>query len=336
MIRNLIAAALLLLCICGAGTVCAAEWTPVTLTDDGSAAVTISSQPQRIISLSPANTEILFALGLNDSIVGVTEYCTYPAEAMTKEKIGGYSEVNVERVVSLSPDLIFAGDGTPADSIEYLRQLGCTVIYLQADTIQRTIDDILLAGKATGKTAEAEALTDSMQTELNRISTASAGLSRPSVLHCMAIDPLWVSGNSTFQDEMIAAAGGVNAAADTEGWSALTIEKFLTLDPDIVIVDSGSGMGVGSNAEQLKAAFLTEPRMQSMKAVKNNAIYTINADIIDRGGPRITEGVQAIASITHPEVFGPSAPTAAPTTSPGFLPLLVLAAAGAAVILRRR
>ncbi|MDO5846474.1 MAG: ABC transporter substrate-binding protein [Methanocorpusculum sp.] len=332
----LLAAVLFTLCICTAGGAVASGWEPVTFTDDSGAEIFVAEQPNRIISLSPANTEIVFALGLNESIVGVTEYCTYPAAALAKEKVGGYSSISIERVVSLKPDLIFAADGNSEDTIAHLKRLGYTVVLLRADTIEKTMDDILLAGRATGNYAEAEAVVNAMQTGLERIASATADADRPTVLHCMWTDPLWVSGNNTFQDEMITAAGGVNAAGAVEGWSALTVEKMLTLDPDIIVVDSGNGMGVGSDTEGLKSFFTGDPRMQSMKAVKNNAIYVVNADIIDRGSPRITEGVEVLASIIHPEIFGEYAPTAAQVKTPGFGLWMVAVGLLAAVLAVRR
>ena len=231
--------ALLLLLLFAAGGVSA-----VSITDDLGVTVTIENPPERIVSLSPANSEILFALGLDEKIVGVTEYCTYPEAALSKEKIGGFSTVNIEKVSVLNPDLIVAADGNSEETVAHLRELGFTVITINADTIDTTLDDILLLGKATGADDEAEALVSSMKEDLAEIAEKTSAEEKPTILHCMWTDPLWVSGSGTFQDEMITAAGGINAAADEGGWVALTMEKFLTMNPDIIVVDSGNGMGV--------------------------------------------------------------------------------------------
>ena len=297
--------------------------------------VTIENPPERIVSLSPANSEILFALGLDEKIVGVTEYCTYPEAALSKEKIGGFSTVNIEKVSVLNPDLIVAADGNSEETVSHLRELGFTVITINADTIDTTLDDILLLGKATGADDEAEALVSSMKEDLAEIAEKTSAEEKPTILHCMWTDPLWVSGSGTFQDDMITAAGGVNAAADEGGWVALTMEKFLTMNPDIIVVDSGNGMGVGAD-DALRDFFLKDPRMQSLSAVQNERVYVVNADIIDRGGPRIVEGVEALAEIAHPDIFGEYGGNTNSAKSPGFSVLGVLAGLGAVITLRRK
>ncbi len=307
----------------------------VTITDDLGVTVTIENPPERIVSLSPANSEILFALGLDEKIVGVTEYCTYPDAALSKEKIGGFSTVNIEKVSVLNPDLIVAADGNSEETVAHLRELGFTVITINADTIDTTLDDILLLGKATGADAKAEALVSSMKEDLAEIAEKTSAEEKPTILHCMWTDPLWVSGSATFQDEMITAAGGVNAAADEGGWVALTMEKFLTMNPDIIVVDSGNGMGVGAD-DALRDFFLKDPRMQSLSAVQNEQVYVVNADIIDRGGPRIVEGVEALAEIAHPDIFGEYGGNTNSAKSPGFSVLGVLAGLGAVITLRRK
>ena len=307
----------------------------VTITDDLGVTVTIENPPERIVSLSPANSEILFALGLDEKIVGVTEYCTYPEAALSKEKIGGFSTVNIEKVSVLNPDLIVAADGNSEETVAHLRELGFTVITINADTIDTTLDDILLLGKATGADDEAEALVSSMKEDLAEIAEKTSAEEKPTILHCMWTDPLWVSGSATFQDEMITAAGGVNAAAAEEGWVALTMEKFLTMNPDIIVVDSGNGMGVGAD-DALRDFFLKDPRMQSLSAVQNEQVYVVNADIIDRGGPRIVEGVEALAEIAHPDIFGEYGGNTNSAKSPGFSVLGVLAGLGAVITLRRK
>ena len=322
--------ALLLLLLFAAGGVSA-----VTITDDLGVTVTIENPPERIVSLSPANSEILFALGLDEKIVGVTEYCTYPEAALSKEKIGGFSTVNIEKVSVLNPDLIVAADGNSEETVAHLRELGFTVITINADTMDVTLNDILLLGKATGADAKAEALVSSMKADLLEIAEKTSAEEKPTILHCMWTDPLWVSGSGTFQDEMITAAGGVNAAADEGGWVALTMEKFLTMNPDIIVVDSGNGMGVGAD-DALRDFFLKDPRMQSLSAVQNERVYVVNADIIDRGGPRIVEGVEALAEIAHPDIFGEYGGNTNSVKSPGFSVLGVLAGLGAVITLRRK
>ena len=318
-----------------AGAASAADWEPVTITDDLGVTVTIDKYPERIVSLSPANTEILFALGLGDRIVGVTEYCTYPEAALSKDKIGGFSTINTEKIAVLNPDLLVAADGNSEETIAHLRELGYTIITVNADTIDTTLADIRLIGKAAGVDSAAEELVSSMKADLAEIAEKTKGAEKPTILHCMWTDPLWVSGSGTFQDEMISAAGGVNAAAAEGGWVALTMEKFLTMNPDIIVVDSGDGMGVGTD-DALKNFFLKDSRMQSLSAVQNERVYVVNADIIDRGGPRIVEGVEALAEIAHPDIFGEYGGNTNTVVSPGFGILGVLAGLCVCLAVRRK
>lgn len=310
-------------------------WKPVTITDDYGFTVEITNPPEKIISLAPTNTEILFALGLGDKVVGVTNYCTYPQEALSKNKVSDYSIINVEKIVVLNPDLIIAAHGNPKDIINHLRELGFKVVMTSPDTINETISGIELIGKATGKVAESKSLTSSITSSLKEIAEKTAGLKKPSVLHCLGADPLYVSGTDTLQDELIAIAGGINAAASETGWVVLSMEKLLTMNPDIIVVDSGMGMGVG-DADTLKRIFTDDPRMSKLSAVQNDRVFVVDADIIDRGGPRITEGATAFAKVIHPEVFGEYEESKKAASSPGFMWALVLLGLAMVFVVRRR
>ncbi len=312
------------------------KWDPVTITDDYGYTVTIAEEPSRIISLAQANTEILFALGLNNSIIGVTEYCNYPEEATTKPIIGGYTTVNVERVITQDPDLIFAYYGNGEDLINHLRNLGYTVITLNSDSIDGTLHDIEIVGQATGKTTEAQELVDNMQGRIEDIKDKLKNVTTaPRTIHCMWTDPLCVSGDNTFQDEMIKIAGGTNAFSDVEGWGVVTLEKLLTTDPEIIIVDSGMGMGEGGT-DILKNYFEDGARLQTLSAVKNNQVFVINADIMDRGGPRIVDCIETLAKIEHPEIFGAQDDSASSASSPGFSISITCAAVCGLLICRKR
>lgn len=296
------------------------KWTPVTIVDDFGYEITITKKPQRIISLAPANTEILFAVGAGDRVVAVTEYCTFPEEATKLPVIGGYSTVNIERVVALNPDLILAYHGNGEDNVNYLKYLGFNVITLNADSVDGTLHDILLVGEATGCVETAETLIADMEKRLAAVAEKLEGISeedKPTMVHSMWTDPLWVSGSGTFQDEMIRYAGGINAVSSTEGWGIVTLEKFLLIDPDIIFVDTGMGMGEGSE-NTLRDYIMTEPRLKTLTAVKNGQVYAVNADIIDRGGPRLVDGVEVIASLAHPEIFGEYDADNTTASSPGF------------------
>jgi iron complex transport system substrate-binding protein len=299
----------------------------VTVTDQMGTVVTIASPPQRIISLSPSNTEILFALGLGNRVVGVTEYCNYPPEAMEKPKVGGYSTVNIEKVIALKPDLILASYGNGEEILKNLRSLGYPVIALKQETLAGVLDDIQLVGQATGAEANATRLVGDLK---NRISIVEARVAtiqeRPTVAHVIWNDPMYVSGNGTFQDELIKMAGGKNAFSEVEGWKNIGIEDFIRADPEVLIVNTGTGMGGGEDS--IAQFFMNEPRFSTVSALRNHA------------SPRIVDALELFAQDIHPSLFGnvTSAATSAPETqAPGFGALIALAACmGVALIVMRR
>ncbi len=321
-----------------APTAATAEWQPVTVTDDYGVAVRIEAMPMRIVSLAPANTEILFGLGLGDRVVGVTDYCNYPEEATAKPKVGGYSTVNIERVVTAKPDLVVAAFGNTEEVVEHLRSLGLTVIALNPDSAGGTLRDIRLVGTATGTRAEAERLVASMEARIEAVKERTEkATDTPTVVHAVWYDPIWVSGRDTFQDEMIELAGGTNAFSDVEGWQIITMERFITTDPKVIIVNSGTGMGEGGT-DLIYRYFMDESRFKSLNAIKNNRVYIVDSDLIDRGGPRLVDALEEIAAAIHPDLFeGGPAPATTASQSPGFgafAASIALAAAGL-ILLRR-
>lgn len=300
-------------------------WDPVTITDDSGFASIIETQPETIVSLAPTNTEIIFALGLGDKVVGVTEYCNYPEEALTKAKMGGYSTINVEKIVAANPDVIFANPKNGQENIDSLRQLGYKVIVIQSDSVEGTYDAIRMIGTCTGTTAEADFIISDMKIRIQAITEKLEEVTeKPTVMHAMSVESFWVSGNNTFQNELITLAGGTNAFSDVDGWGVVTLEKLLTTDPEIILVDSGSKMGTtGENT--LQKAFLTEPQLSGITAVKNNAVYVMDSDTFDRGGPRIVISLEQLAQILHPEIFGEYAEPESTAASPGFGAILIIA-----------
>jgi len=313
--------------------------TALTITDDMSSTVTIESPPQRIISLSPSNTEILFALGLGDRVVGVTEFCNYPAEAPGKPKVGGYSTVTIEKVIALKPDLIVAAYGNGEELLANLRSFGYPVIAMHPKTLNKILDDTWLIGQASGAEENATRLIGDLERRINtvegRVSTAGE---RPTVAHVIWNDPYYVSGNGTFQDELIRLAGGTNAFSGVEGWKNIGIEDFIQADPDVLIVSTGIGMGAGEDA--IAQFFINEPRFSHVTAIRDDRVFLIDTDTVDRSGPRIVDALEQFAEDIHPELFGNEKPVATLTPGvqgPGFGTLIALVAcAGAALVAMRK
>ncbi len=317
----------------------AAQAAIVTVIDDMGTAVTIVSPPQRIISLSPSNTEILFALGLGDRVIGVTEFCNYPPEAAEKAKVGGYSTVSIEKVIALKPDLILASYGNGEEIIGNLRSFGYPVVALHSENLDRVLADIRLVGQATGAEANATELVGDLEKRIGAVEARIGTVQeRPTVAHVIWNDPIYVSGNGTFQNELIRKAGGVNAFSSVEGWKSVGIEDFILADPDVLIVNTGSGMSGGEDS--LAQFFLNEPRFSGVSAIRDGRVYLVDSDTVDRAGPRIVDALELFAESIHPLRAGNETPAATPmpgVQGPGFGTLIALAAcAGAALSAMRR
>jgi len=273
---------------------------PLTITDDLDREVTITKQPERIISLSPANTEILFALDLGEKVVGITDVCNYPSQTEKKEKIGGYSNPNLEKIIELEPDLILASHGNPAKLINQLEELNYTVVGLNPKNIDDIISSITMVGKITGKDEEATMLTEEMKGRIEAVLSETSSLvesDRPRILYVVWYKPLWTAGSGTFIDELIQKAGGINIAGDIAGWPQISLETVLEKNPQVVIVGEGHPGGLVETVKKEGTLWITD-------AFKYNQIYIIDADIVSRTGPRIVDALEEMARIIHPEIFG--------------------------------
>ena len=264
-----------------------------TFVDDLGRPVTIEGIPQRIISLAPSNTEILFALGLGERVVGVTDYCDYPPEALDKEKIGGYDTPAIEKIVALNPDLILAAHGIPIDVINTLEGLGLTLFGIESTDLDDLLNDIRTVGKITGKEEEANALTSEMGSRIAAVTDATLELeARPRVTYIVWHDPLWTAGSGTFIHELIEKAGGVNICQDITGYATISIEEVVARNPEVII------------ASELSYEWArNETLLENTEARQNNRIYQGDDDLVQRPGPRLVTGLEWFAHFIHPEIF---------------------------------
>ncbi|AIY90885.1 ABC transporter substrate-binding protein [Geoglobus acetivorans] len=268
---------------------------PITVTDDFGFNVTVDKKPERIISLAPSNTEILFALGLGDRIVGVTEYCNYPEEAKERPKVGGYSTIDIEKVLSLKPDLVVASFGNGEETIQTLKEYNLTVIALNPKDLKGIIRDIEMLGKVTGEEENATRLIKMMENKIETVKAKAEKMeARPKVAHILWHDPIYVSGNGTFVNELITIAGGQNAFGDVEGWKVVSIEDLYSKDPDIIIVNSGDGMN--ANGENIIYEWVTS-ELKDLRAVKEGKVFVINSDMISRPSYRLVYALEEISNI---------------------------------------
>ena len=267
--------------------------------------IMINAVPQRIVSLAPSNTEILFALGLGYKVVGVTEYCNYPEAAKTKPKVGGFSTVDIEKVVSLRPDLVLATQIHSKTIIPALEKLGLTVVALTPSSLTGVLDSITLVGKITGQDKQASELVKDLSTQIKAIADKTQKLStdqRPRVFYVTWHDPLMTAGTGTLSNDVISQAGGQNIASDITGDKTIDLETVINRDPEVIIVSVGMGTGEDLPWQYIKS----ESRLKNTQALLTDRVYKIDGDLIHRPGPRIVEALKQMAQFIHPETFGQS------------------------------
>jgi len=276
---------------------------PLEVADQAGRTVRVEKLPEKIISLAPSNTEILYALGLEDKLVGVTEYCNYPEAARQKPKIGGYSTVDIEKVVEIAPDLILATNIHRDEVMPRLERLGLTVFTLDPKTVDEVLEIINLVGKITGKEEEASHLTGEMESRIKAITEKTSALSeeqKPRVLYILWHDPLMTVGPETRIHELIQKAGGINIAQKlADVYPKISLEAVILANPQVIIAGGGHGSG-----QDIPVQFaLTEPRLAEVEARLNNRIYEIDSDLTSRPGPRIVDGLERLAKFLHPGLF---------------------------------
>lgn len=277
---------------------------PVTLTDDAGRQVRIAKAPQRIVSSAPSNTEILFALGLGDRVAAVTNFCDYPAEAKQKPKIGGLRP-NLEAIVAQQPDLVLATTLLPAEALAALEGQQIPVAILSPTNFDGVLKNVRAVGRMTGATAAAERVAGEMQRRWNAVAEkAKSASSTPRVFYELdATDPSAVvaAGHGTFIDAMIAAAGGVNVAAAMapgQQYPKVSAEAVLQANPQLIVLGDAP---YGQSAETVAK----RPGWSAVEAVQKGAVAGITDDnLISRPGPRLVEGLELMAKIIHPELFG--------------------------------
>jgi iron complex transport system substrate-binding protein len=281
---------------------CIPQSPPGNIVDGLGRSITIEKIPQRIVSLSPSNTEILFALGLDDKVVGVTEYCNYPQAAETKPKIGGFSSIDIEKVVSLEPDLVLATKIHSKTVIPTLEKLGLTVVALTPTSLPEVLESITLVGKITGQNREASELTNNLKTRFETVADKIQALppdATPRVFYMTWHDPLMTAGMGTLADDVIRNAGGQNIASDISGDKTIDLETVISRDPQVIIASIGMGTGEDLTWQYVQ----TEPRLKNTQALLDNRVYKIDGDLIHRPGPRIVEALEQMAYFIHPELF---------------------------------
>jgi iron complex transport system substrate-binding protein len=271
---------------------------PLTVRDDAGRKITLKEKPKRLISLAPSNTEILFALGLEKRIVGVTKFCDYPPAAKKKPKIGGFADPSIEKIISLKPDLVFATGGIQQPIVKKLEEAKLTVFVIDPKTLDSLLSVLERVGKLTGNVTEARRLVKKLKQRILEVKTKVAEVKkRPKVFFELFKEPLMTAGGTSIINDLIKIAGGRNIASSVEQeYPQFSLEVLIKENPDVYLASSGSMAKPGDIKKRAG--------WQSIKAVKENRVYVIDENLVTRPGPRLVDGLEIFAQAIHPEIFG--------------------------------
>lgn len=275
---------------------------PLTMTDAVGEEVVIEEEPEKLVSMIPSNTEIVYELGLGEKMVGVSDFDNYPEETAEVEKIGG-QEFNVEKIISLQPDLVLAHESGVAvgeAGLQQLRDAGLTVYVVpEAHNFEEVYDTMTVIGQATGAMEEADQLVSEMEVQVEEIEELANTIEEPKTVFVeISGEPeIYTAGSGTFIDEMLTIINAENAAGDLEGWPSLDPESIVERNPDVILTTYG--YYVPEAVDQV----LARPGFGEVTAVKEKAVFDVDSDKVTRSGPRLTEGLLEIAEAVYPEVF---------------------------------
>jgi len=260
------------------------------------------TEVNRIVSLAPNLTEILFALGLEKEIVGVTLFSNYPSAALNKPKVGTFWQLNVEAVIAARPDLVLTLGFEQQNRLAgQLKRIGYNCMTLNIEKVDELFDAIEKIGVATDKKHQADELTGDIRRKLDGLSTLIGNRKKIRVLWVVQREPLRVAGRDTFVNEMIELAGGENAIGPTvHKYPPIGAEQVIACHADVIIEPA---MNPNDLTTQQEKATQYWSRFKNVPAVTNNRIYVINGDTVSRLGPRLYEGTELIAKCIRPELF---------------------------------
>jgi iron complex transport system substrate-binding protein len=288
---RLAAALLLLVALPGAA------WS-LTVTDQAGRPVTLPAPPRRIVSLVPSASEILFAIGAEDRLVGVTDFCDWPPAARAKPRVGGMLNPSLETIVRLGPDLVVAtDDGNREETVAQIERLGIPVYLVRPARVAEALDVIARLGALTGRGAEARALVDALTARIDRVRAAVAPRGRPRVLYVLWPEPLTAPGRGALVSELIELAGGRSVTADAPvPYPRYSLEAAVASAPEIIVLARHGG-GQGPMARE------RWERFSHLPAIRSGRLHAADGNLTHRYGPRMVDGLEALARIIHPGAF---------------------------------
>lgn len=258
----------------------------------------MEAAPKRIVALAPSITEILYYLGLGPQVVGVTQFSYYPPEAASKPKVGSYVDLNIEKILTLSPDLVIGTkDGNKPGVVDLLDQARIPVYIINPRNIEQVIETVARIGQVCGIQEKADAMAARLNDRVENVRLKIKTKDRPLVFLQINFRPIITVNKTTVLHDLIVHAGGRNMAADLAlTYPRISIEEVIRKKPETIMISS---MERGGDFEKARQGWLEWP---SIPAVKNSRVHLINSDLIDRPAPRIVDGLEAMARIIHPEV----------------------------------
>lgn len=272
---------------------------PLSVTDDAGRTIRIEHWPQRLLSLAPSTTEILYAVGVGDRIVGTDSFSNYPADAKAKPKVGGIVDPDFEKMVTLQPDLAFVASGS-RKLLDKLEELKIPVVVLAPKALDDVFKSLRLAASLTGVEDKAGPVIASLQRRRDAVTARTAGLpeaKRPLVFFEVWPEPLRSAGPGSFIDDVIRLAGGRNVAAATNApWPEISAEAVVAANPELIITP------FPKTVEELTTG--ARKSWASVAAVRDGRVRLIDQDLISRPGPRLIDALEAMAKLIHPELFG--------------------------------
>jgi iron complex transport system substrate-binding protein len=283
----------------------------LSVIDDEGYTTNFTSVPQRIISLAPSNTQIAFAVGVGDKVVGVTDYDQYPYNftawiaAGNMTSVGGFSTPNKETIASLNPDLILATPINDPDVVT-LRNLGYKVLVLNPNDVNGIFTDINMVGKAAGATQDATTLVNTLTSKIDTIQAkiTAANLPKPKVYYEVWTPPLMSAGNTSFINDVISKAGGINIFAnENQQYPTISSETIVQKNPDVILLPTdmanvGEAPFYGSVSD-----VEARPGWSSISAIQHNRVIVVDGSLFAEAGPRIADQIEAAAKAFYPDLF---------------------------------
>ena len=272
---------------------------PLEFVDEVGRKVVFPFPPKRIVSLAPNITEILFGLGLDEEIVGVSIHCNFPEKARSKVRVGSYLSPDLEKIISLKPDLVIAtGAGNTRDTVERLQKLGLPTYVIFPKNFYDILRSIRHLGQVNNRENEALGIIEGMEKRSQRVIEITKGFPRPKVFVQIGDGPIIAIGRGSFADDLIRLAGGENIAGkEKEMYPRLGIEEILRRAPEVILISS-----MNPKAEYHKV-FQEWSHWKIIPAVRDGRIHLIDSDLIDRPSPRIIDGLEEMARFFHPQQF---------------------------------